>query len=253
MTDVWDTAVGPANTRLVLLALADQANDDGVCWPFMATIASRAGCGLSTARKACAELEKQGLLRREYRKAEDGDNDRSIYVVNAEKLAELAGAARSERASAKKERGGPLKSGGGAARTERHNPQENPQEEPKDSAAPASEALFEVPEQGRKEPAEPKPPTINQRANVLAGRHYERLGKMGNVPAFAKIIKQALQHNWSDQAVDDALVYLADRRWTLTAERLANTLRGGPRPAGATAPGRTSTAARMVGRQLLEG
>lgn len=122
-----------------------------------------------------------------------------------------------------------------------------------DSAAPASGALFEVPEQGRTEETVPKPPTLNQRANTLAGRHYERLGKMGNVPAFAKIIKQALQHNWSDQAVDDALVYLADRRWTLTAERLANTLRGGPRPAGATAPGRTSTAARMVGRQLLEG
>lgn len=253
MTDVWDTAVGPATTRLVLLALADQANDDGVCWPFMATIASRAGCGLSTARKACAELEAQGLLRREYRKAEDGDNDRNIYVVNAEKLAELAGAARSERGSAKKERGGPLNSGGGAAKIERHNPQGTPKKEPKDSAAAASAALFEVPEQGRKDDAEPKPPTVNQRANALAGRHYERLGKMGNVPAFAKIIKQALEHDWSDQAVDEALVWLADRRWTLTAERLANTLRGGPRPAGATAPGRASTGARMVGRQLLEG
>jgi len=121
------------------------------------------------------------------------------------------------------------------------------------SAAPASEALFDVPEQGRKDDAEPKPPTVNQRANVLAGRHYERLGKMGNVPAFAKIIKQALTHDWPDKAVDEALAYIADRNWTLTAERLANTLRGGPKPAGATAPGRTSTAARMVGRQLLEG
>jgi hypothetical protein len=138
MTDVWDTAVSPATTRLVLLALADQANDEGVCWPFMATIASRAGCGLSTARKACAELENQGLLRREFRKAEDGDNDRSIYVVNADKLAELAGAARSERGVAKKERGGPLKSGGGAAQIWRHNPQGTPKGEPKEDAATAA-------------------------------------------------------------------------------------------------------------------
>jgi hypothetical protein len=253
MTDVWDTKIGPATTRLVLLALADQANDEGVCWPFMATIASRAGCGLSTARKACAELEAQGLLRREYRKAEDGDNDRNIYVVNADKLTELAGAARSERGSAKKEREGPLKSGGGAARIERHNPQGTPKEEPKDSAAPASEALFEVPKQGREEEAAPKTPTINQRANALAGRHYERLGKMGNVPAFAKIAKQALVHDWPDDAVDKAMAYIAENNWTLTAERLANTLRGGPKPPSRPAPGRPSTAARLVGNQLLEG
>lgn len=251
MTDVWDTKIGPATVRLVLLALADQANDEGVCWPFMATIASRAGCGLSTARKACAELEAQGLLRREYRKAEDGDNDRSIYVVNADKLAELAGAARSERGAAKKERGGPLKSGGGAAKIERHNPQRTTKEEPKDPAAPASEPLFEIPEQGEEEP-EPKAPTINQRANALAAQHYERLGKMGNVPAFAKIAKQALIHDWPDDAVDKAMAYIAENRWTLTAERLANTLRGGPKPPSRPAPARPSTAAKPVGNQLLE-
>jgi hypothetical protein len=251
MTDVWDTAVGPATVRLVLLALADQANDDGVCWPYMATIASRAGCGLSTARKACAELEAQGLLRREFRKAEDGDNDRSIYVVNAEKLADLAGAARSERRAAKKERGGPLKSGGGAAQIERHNPQVNPQVEPL-AAAAASGALFDVPEQGRKEAKEPKPPTINQRANVLAGRHYERLGKMGNVPAFAKIAKQALTAGWQDAAVDAAMAFIAENQWTLTAERLANTLKGGPKPASRPAPARPTNGAKRVGNQILE-
>lgn len=251
MTDVWDTKIGPATVRLVLLALADQANDEGVCWPFMATIASRANCGLSTARKACAELEAQGLLRREYRKAEDGDNDRSIYVVNADKLAELAGAARSERGAAKKERGGPLKSGGGAAKIERHNPQRTTKEEPKDPAAPASEPLFEIPEQGKEEP-QPKAPTINQRANTLAARQYERLGKMGNVPAFAKIAKQALIHDWPDDAVDAAMAYIAENRWTLTAERLANTLRGGPKPPSRPAPARPSTAAKPVGNQLLE-
>lgn len=254
MTDVWDTPVGPATTRLVLLALADQANDEGVCWPYMATIASRAGCGLSTARKACADLEAQGLLRREYRKAEDGDNDRSIYVVNAEKLADIAGAARSERASAKKERGGPLKSGGGAARIWRDNPQENPQVEPLSDAG-ASGALFEIPELGREEARKQdmaKPPTINQRANVLAGRQYERLGKMGNVPAFAKIAKQALDAGWADAAVDAAMAYIAENQWTLTAERLANTLKGGPKPATRPAPARPSNGAKRVGNQLLE-
>jgi hypothetical protein len=121
-----------------------------------------------------------------------------------------------------------------------------------DAAALASGALFEVPEQGREEAKEPKPPTINQRANVLAGRHYERLGKMGNVPAFAKIVKQALTAGWQDAAVDAAMAFIAENRWTLTAERLANTLKGGPKPASRPAPARPTNGAKRVGNQILE-
>lgn len=124
--------------------------------------------------------------------------------------------------------------------------------EEEDAAALASEALFEVPKQERKDPEKPKPPTINQRANALAANHYERLGKMGNVVAFAKIAKQALAHDWSDAAVDEAMAYIAENHWTLTAERLANTLRGGPKLPSRPAPARPSTAARMVGNQRLE-
>jgi hypothetical protein len=251
MTDVWDgPSVGSATVRLVLLALADQANDDGVCWPFMATIASRADCGLSTARKACAELEKQGLLARQLQKASDGkNNDRSIYRLNVDRLADLATSARSERRAAKIERTPPLKTSGGAAQPERDNPQGNPKEEPKDPAAPASEALFEV---GKPEQGPAKEPTENQRANALAGHYYERLGKMGNVPAFAKIIRMGLRAGYRDDQIQKALDYIAENRWTLTAERLRNTLEGGPRPASRPAPSRPSTAARVVGNQLLE-
>jgi hypothetical protein len=124
----------------------------------------------------------------------------------------------------------------------------NPQVEPLPAAA-ASEALFEV--EPAKKP-EPKAPTINQRANALAAAHYERLGKMGNVPAFAKIAKQALVRDWPDAAVDKAMAYIAENNFTLTAERLANTLRGGPKPPSRPAPARPSNAARPVGNQLLE-
>lgn len=86
------------------------------------------------------------------------------------------------------------------------------------------------------EPAE-KEPTLNQRAVVLAQKHYERLGKMGNVAAWVKIIRKALEHNYLDSQVDIALQFIADRNWSLTEERLANTLRGGPKPAGQLAPG----------------
>jgi hypothetical protein len=81
-----------------------------------------------------------------------------------------------------------------------------------------------------------KVPTINQRANTLACGYYERLGRMGNVPAFAKIIKKALERDYADEHVARVLTYLAEKRWSLTEERLANNLRGGPRPATGPAP-----------------
>ena len=33
MTDVWDSAPFEGPTLLLLIALADSANDDGICWP----------------------------------------------------------------------------------------------------------------------------------------------------------------------------------------------------------------------------
>ncbi len=135
MTAVWESDVQPAGKRLVLLALADSANDEGVCWPHMATIARKAGIGLSSARKACAALEEEGLLEREYRKtvtaAGNETNKSSIYTINPEKLAARAQTpAQIERTPAKNERTPPPNPGGPPAQIERHNRKGNPQVEP---------------------------------------------------------------------------------------------------------------------------
>lgn len=136
MTAVWESDVQPAGKRIVLLAIADSANDEGVCWPNMATIARKAGVGVSSARKACAALEEEGLLEREYRKtttaAGNETNKSSIYTINAEKLAARVQApAQIERPPAKSERTPPPGTSGAPAQIERHNRKENPQVEPK--------------------------------------------------------------------------------------------------------------------------
>jgi hypothetical protein len=101
---------------------------------------------------------------------------------------------------------------------------------PSDAAAPGEqEALIPEPPKQVVEPENPSIREMNKRANRLAGNQYERLGKMGNVPAFAKIVRKALEHGYPDDHVDKALAYIAENRWTLTEERLANTLRGGPK------------------------
>lgn len=47
---------------LVLLALADQANDEGLCWPAQEKLAPKARQSVSTLRRSLRSLEKMGLL-----------------------------------------------------------------------------------------------------------------------------------------------------------------------------------------------
>ena len=47
---------------LVLLALADQANDEGFCWPAQQKLAPKARQSVSTLRRSLRSLEKMGLL-----------------------------------------------------------------------------------------------------------------------------------------------------------------------------------------------
>ncbi|MBN9791262.1 hypothetical protein DMP17_22025 [Pseudonocardia sp. TMWB2A] len=61
MTLVWASDV-PAPQRMTLLALADAANDDGVCWPSIRLLASKTQAGESTVRRHLQSLEADGLL-----------------------------------------------------------------------------------------------------------------------------------------------------------------------------------------------
>ena len=67
MSAVWDLDLA-AGEKLVLLALADQANDEGrQCWPSVATIAKRSGQGERTVRRILRALEKKGHLTAKHR------------------------------------------------------------------------------------------------------------------------------------------------------------------------------------------
>lgn len=62
MSVVWELNLPPGE-KLVLLALADQANDEGThCWPSVATISKRSGQNERTVRRALRSLEGKGHL-----------------------------------------------------------------------------------------------------------------------------------------------------------------------------------------------
>lgn len=64
MTLVWDLKI-PAKDKLILLALADCANDEGLAWPSIATMARKCGCDERTVQRNLRTLEEAGFIRRE--------------------------------------------------------------------------------------------------------------------------------------------------------------------------------------------
>lgn len=66
MTAVWELSL-PDSEKLALLALADCANDEGLCWPSMATLARKCSKSDRTLQKAVIALCEKGHLSRDER------------------------------------------------------------------------------------------------------------------------------------------------------------------------------------------
>ena len=63
MSRVWDMDI-PQHQKLLLLALADHANDEGVCWPNQETLATRCGTSVSSVRATLRQLAALHLIHR---------------------------------------------------------------------------------------------------------------------------------------------------------------------------------------------
>jgi len=68
MAQAMGIRVGNPIRKLVLLKLADNANDKGECWPSYQHIADQCEIGRSTVKSHIKALEDMGLVRREFRK-----------------------------------------------------------------------------------------------------------------------------------------------------------------------------------------
>lgn len=76
MNKVWDMQL-PASQKIVLLALADQANDEGYCWPAIPTIARRSSKSERTIFAMLVDLENAGHLSRKQRTGTS-----TLYVIH---------------------------------------------------------------------------------------------------------------------------------------------------------------------------
>lgn len=85
MGAVWDLELEPL-TKMVLLALADHANDDGECWPSRKKTAKKCGISLDTLDRRTASLEKMGYLVKKTAQRDNGSSTSNHYFLIAENI-----------------------------------------------------------------------------------------------------------------------------------------------------------------------
>jgi hypothetical protein len=82
MNWAWEQETPNATSKLVLIAIADHANDDGVCWPSMKSIAVKSGISTRQVSNHIGTLERLGYLTRIERRMHQGQYRGYTYQVN---------------------------------------------------------------------------------------------------------------------------------------------------------------------------
>lgn len=78
---VWSLAL-PPTPKLILMALADEADDDGYCWPSVRRISKKAGVSERTVRRAIAAYGDSELLQVSTRIRADGGQSSNSYRLS---------------------------------------------------------------------------------------------------------------------------------------------------------------------------
>ncbi|OCG68491.1 hypothetical protein A9G39_02545 [Gilliamella sp. Imp1-6] len=82
MVEAMKLKVGNPLRKLVLIKLADNANDKGECFPSIAYIADQCEISERSVQNHISWLESNGYLKIESRKTENGLNKSNIYYLN---------------------------------------------------------------------------------------------------------------------------------------------------------------------------
>ena len=80
MSWVWQQPI-KGTAKLVLLALADHANDDGKCWPGIETVAKKCGVSRITVINNISKLKNSGFVNSERRYTEEGKRTSNVYTL----------------------------------------------------------------------------------------------------------------------------------------------------------------------------
>ncbi|EBF8912334.1 helix-turn-helix domain-containing protein [Salmonella enterica] len=107
MAKAMSIKVGNPLRKLVLIKLADNANDEGECWPSYQHIADQCEVSRSTVKSHIRALEDMGLLKREFRRKGELNQSNVFYLTldNAQQIPPESGGAGADRGRAGADRG----------------------------------------------------------------------------------------------------------------------------------------------------
>ncbi|WP_082881539.1 helix-turn-helix domain-containing protein [Eikenella sp. NML120348] len=188
MSIAWDMSL-PMGQKMLLLALCDHANDEGVCYPSQERLAAKCSMALRTVVSHCKWLEQRGILRKE-RRQNTQRRKTDLYYITLDEYSEPANSACANSACAKSspERANFAPSErANFAPSYKEEPSEtfNHQREPSEVATginpAAAEPEFQLAEIQTAKPAKPKPKSEPNPDNVAtwqayAGAYRERYG-----------------------------------------------------------------------------
>lgn len=81
MNRVWNDTSIKSTKKLLLLALADFSNDDGVCYPSQDTLVKKCGLNKATVNKYISEMQEENLLIQAKRNRKNGGRLSSKYLL----------------------------------------------------------------------------------------------------------------------------------------------------------------------------
>ena len=85
MNWVWSLRLRPS-VKFVLLALADAADDSGICWPSIPTIAKKTCLDVRSVQRILSKVTKDGLLNIERRYGNHGTQTSNRYRLTMKKI-----------------------------------------------------------------------------------------------------------------------------------------------------------------------
>lgn len=180
MSIAWDMSL-PMGQKMLLLALCDHANDEGVCYPSQERLAAKCSMALRTVVSHCKWLEQRGILRKE-RRQNTQRRKTDLYYITLDEYSEPANSACANSACAKYS---PERANFAPSYKEEPSETFNHQREPSEVATginpAAAEPEFQLAEIQTAKPAKPKPKSEPNPDNVAtwqayAGAYRERYG-----------------------------------------------------------------------------
>lgn len=190
MVKAMKTKVGNPLRKLVLIKLADNANDVGECWPSYQHIADQCEIGRSTVKVHIRELEKCGLLRREFRRKGELNQSNLFHLsLNSGSGAALPGAG-----------GNP---GGGAGAAPRTSHSFEPVKEP--VKQPVADAPLAKKKATKFDPLTCKPANVSEQVWADWCQHRKEIRKQLTKTTCARQAKTLAGHHDPDAVINQSI------------------------------------------------